>query len=344
MTTDRRRAGRLIAHRDPELAHRAGMWTKAALLEDYRAEAWCARNGLPIHRAGGETVNSAGGFLVPDEIATTIVDAREQFGALRATARVVPMKRDAITIPRRGAGVTAGFIDEGALISDQQTTPDAITLVARKLGALILASSELDEDATVDLGDYLAAEFARALARREDEYGLAGESGVATLLGDAGRATAAAGHDTYAEIDAADLGGLIARLPGSAMPGARWFVSQYGYGATFCRLAASVGGIVAQPDASGRVVPHFMGFPVQVTSVLPNVSTALAGSVMILLGDMSLACTLGDRRVLSLRAARQRWMDSDQVGFLGTERINVVAHDVGDDATPGPIVGLVGGA
>jgi HK97 family phage major capsid protein len=65
---------------------------------------------------------------------------------------------------------------------------------------------------------------------------------------------------------------------------------------------------------------------------------------MMLFGDLSLAATLGDRRVMNLRRSDQRYMDQDQVGFLGSARIDIVVHDCGDNSNAGPIVGLVGTA
>jgi hypothetical protein len=40
---------------------------------------------------------------------------------------------------------------------------------------------------------------------------------------------------------------------------------------------------------------------------------------MILFGDLSLAATLGDRCTVTLRGSDQRYLDQDQLGFLGTE-------------------------
>lgn len=350
------RAGRLSAFREPELAYRAGQWAKAALLADIKAEAWCARNDLALTRAHGESLNTSGGFLVPQEIASAVISQRETYGALRATAQVVSMRSDSITIPRRGTAVSATFLGEGVAASEQQVSVDNITLVASKLAVLIRASSELDEDSVVDLGQFLVDELAYAFALKEDQTGFngdgtqsyAGMRGVTNLLLDgnhnAGKVAAASGHNTFATIDVADLGNLIAKLPSNALRGARWLVSQYGYGATFCRLAASAGGIVVQPDINGRLVPHFMGFPVQITQALPNVGTTLTGSVMLLFGDASLAIALGDRRTINLRASPSRYVEYDQIGFLGTERIDIVAHNLGDNTNPGPMVGLVGTA
>src|SRR4051812_42590339 len=99
------RAGRRLAFASDDLAFRAGRWAKAALLDDVVAQAWCARNGLTVTRAAVEGVNAAGGFLVPDEILARVIELREQYGAMRATAQIVPMSRESMSAPRQTSGL-----------------------------------------------------------------------------------------------------------------------------------------------------------------------------------------------------------------------------------------------
>jgi len=74
------------------------------------------------------------------------------------------------------------------------------------------------------------------------------------------------------------------------------------------------------------------------------VTTTLAGSVMLLLGDMRRACTLADRRQATIaRADQAQTFAEDQVQFRATERIDINVQELGDNTTAGPIVGLVGG-
>jgi len=80
------------------------------------------------------------------------------------------------------------------------------------------------------------------------------------------------------------------------------------------------------------------------TQVMPQVTTSLTGQVMVAFGDMSYAATLGDRRQLKLRFLTERFADQDQVGIIGSERIDINVHDLGDASSAGAIVGLVGTA
>jgi HK97 family phage major capsid protein len=58
---------------------------------------------------------------------------------------------------------------------------------------------------------------------------------------------------------------------------------------------------------------------------------------MMAFGDMSMAATLGDRREIKLKFSTERFADTDQIGVFGTERVDIVCHDLGDNTTAGPI-------
>lgn len=346
------RCGRLNAFPSDEKAFAAGAWF-LGINGNKRAAKYAEENGLAITKSQGEGINTSGGFVVPDEIMRTIIALRETRGAFRATASIVPMGSDSINIPRRTTGLTAYFTAENSALIESDASWGAVGLVAKKLATLTRSSSELDEDAAIDFGEWFVTEIAYAFASKEDDCGFNGDGtstyggtrGVTKLLidsnHDAGKVIAATGHDTFAEIDGTDLANLMAKLPAFALPGARWFCSQMGYALVFCRLAMSSGGITMQP-VNGRMLPHFQGFPVQVSQVLPQTTGDLSGSVMLMFGDMALAAALGERRGVTVARSDKRYVDTDQILWRGTERVDVNVHDLGDNATAGPIVGLVG--
>jgi HK97 family phage major capsid protein len=265
------------------------------------------------------------------------------------------MRSDTKTVPRRVSGLTATFIGENQMLSESSLTWDGVGLTAKKLTVFARVGNELEEDAAIDLAIYFFQEAGFAFAKKEDDCGFNGDGsatyggirGVLPRIVDgahaAGNVAAGAGHNTFLAIDSTDLTNLMGAAPALALPGARWFVSQRGYATTFCRLAAVAGGIVNK-YVNGVLMPTFLGFPVQMTQVMPQVTTNLIGQVMVAFGDMSLATTIGDRRQLKLRFLTERFADQDQIGIIGSERIDINIHDLGDNTTAGPVVGLVGTA
>jgi HK97 family phage major capsid protein len=307
-------------------------------------------------RAQSEGANSSGAAVVPsDEVAEAIIAIRDSRGAFRAAASKMPMRSDSKFAPRRLTGLTANFVGENpASIAESSMSWDAVRLVAKKIAILTKISAELEEDSAFDVGLIFLQEVGYAFASKEDNCGFYGDGtsayggikGVFPLLTDGAHDASkfvATGNATFNLLTTTDLSNLMSIVPAVAVPGARWFVSQRGYALAFCRLAGAAGGISTQYDADGVLRPFFMGFPVMLTQVMPQATTSLTGQVMVGFGDLSLAATLGDRRDLRLRFSTHRFMDSDQVGVLGTQRFDANVHDLGDNTTAGPMAALVGG-
>jgi HK97 family phage major capsid protein len=95
-----------------ERAHRFGNFALASLFGSEKAAVWCRENGVILVKAQSEGVNTAGGFLVPEEFSTDIIDLRDEYGMFRRLCQVVPMGRDTITVPRRVGGLTAYAVGE----------------------------------------------------------------------------------------------------------------------------------------------------------------------------------------------------------------------------------------
>lgn len=331
---------------------RAGQWLRATVFQSEKAAAWCAANNVIITRAAGESIGAAGGFLVPTELANAILDLREQYGAFRRTTRIMPMATDSMTVPRRPGGTGAYFMAEGAPATESIANVDGLGLTAKKIGALIRLSSEIEEDSLPGIVDYVANEIAYAFASKEDDCAFNGDGtstygrmrGISQIVLDGShstaKVTAASGHNTFALLDATDVGAVMGAIRASAVPNAAWFVSQTGFANTFCRLSAGSGYLYAA-DHNGVMTPFYLGFPVILSQKLPQITTTLTGKVMLAFGDMYAAGVLGERRGVTLARSPDRYIDQDQIAILGTERFHAVIHDMGDNSNAGSIAALV---
>lgn len=343
-------------------AYRAGMWARAAIFGDDRARSWCLSNGLAqnLSNALGTSPNSSGGFLVPEEFSERVIDLREVYGVFRRNAFVQGMGRDTMVVPRRLTGITIGPVGENPSSGISQSTPtwNQVRLTAKKAGGLVLLSTEVSEDAVIDLADYLVEEFAYAFALFEDQCAFIGD-GTSTYLGINGLgnlltitaglagavACATATHDIFSEVDATDLSTAMAKLPEYAKPNAKWYCSSVFDELVFGRLLAAAGGNNIATLENGRPMRRYMGYPIEISQVLPNgPSTDYSGLPMCYFGDLRKSSTLGDRRDVRVFPSEHRYMDTDQIGVRGTTRIDIVNHDLGDTSTPGAIVALCGGA
>lgn len=336
-----------------DMYERAGKWLLASLYDHKDARDWCDRKGITFTKATGEGIGSAGGFLVPTELENAILDLRDAYGAFRRRACVWPMGSDSSVFPRRTGTAQAFFIGEGATVGTTNIGMDGVNLTAKKLGALVLLSSELDEDSIVGMVDYIANEIAWALAVKEDDCAFNGDGssnfggirgiGPIALDGNHGiaKVTAAAGHNTFLLLDTTDLAKLQGGIRASAMPRAAWYVSAQGFSQTFSRIAAATGSTLDQSTIDGITTWSYNGFPVILTPKLPQIATSLTGQMMIAFGDMYGAAVLGQRRGLTIKRSDERYFDSDQIAVLATERFDAVLHDVGDNVTAGSIAALI---
>jgi HK97 family phage major capsid protein len=275
-----------------------------------------------------------------------VISIKETQGAFRRGCQVTQATSDHQVRPRRTGGLTASWVAEGASIPTSQGQLDAVSTTSKKMGILITASSELLEDSAVDLGAWIASEVAYAFAGLEDEPGFngdgtskfAGISGLSTrLAGTLSSIPAASAHNTFATLTNADISALIGGVLGSALPGAAWYVSQLGYAQCLAQLAATSRGI-----ASVNGAPNFLGWPVYISSKLPNVSTTLANLPMMFFGSLAQSSVIVERRQTVIGMSRQHALDTDQVLICATQRIDIVCHDCGSPTAKGPMAMLTG--
>lgn len=340
-----------------EKAGRFGYFIAASLGKSW-ATKFCKDNGIPLLSGDGlddgtkahvETVNTSGGYLVPEEFETTLIDLREQYGVFRRNLRPTPMARDTKTVPKRASGLTAYYVGENASITESTKGWGRVQLIAKKLAVLAKYSSELDEDSIINTGDDLAGEIAYAFANAEDNAGFVGDgtstyggiTGVRTAIdavsSNAGIATQLSGN-TWAATTLADFNNVKSKLPqyATVRGNCKWFVSSAFWANVMEKLALAAGGVTSLEILSGAPNPRFLGFPVEISQVLPT-ATAVA-TIPALLGDLNLACAMGDRRQTTIAFSEHLNFAEDEIAIRGTERFDINCHAPGTSTTAGPVV------
>ncbi len=341
--------------RAEERAYQSGMWTLANFYGNGRAARYCRENGLDT-RALSEGVNTAGGALVPSVLADTMIDLRETYGVARQLAQIWPMGSDSTPVPVRTGSQTAYFTGEGVAGTESAPTFKNIELTPKKLMTYCLLSSELSEDAIVNLGDFIARDAAWALASKEDDCYFNGD-GTATYGGIqgivpkfeaattyVGYVDAASGHDSLSEVDAADLSSLMGKLPQYARQSTcAWVCSQTASDVIFSRLKMSAGGNQIQ-TLQGGLVDTFLGYPIIVSQKMFATTTATSANnkVMVMFGNFSMASMIGSRREMRMQVSNEHKFLEDQVAIKVTERMDINIHSIGDATNAGPVVALIG--
>lgn len=328
----------------------AGQFFLGTIFRHEPAARWCADHGIEtrFHAALTGGADSAGGFLVPPEIEQAIIDLREEYGVFRRYARVVPMTRDTKDQPYRKTGVTAYFVGENEEITASDKSWGNAKLVAKKIGALVKYSSELDEDSIVSIGDDLTREFAYAFAVKEDQCGFLGDGtstyggivGLGSALAAGSVHVALAGNVTFGTLDLVDFESCVGKLPMYSGIQPAWFISQAGYWNSMARLMDAAGGNTTVLLGEGPTRLSFLGFPVVISQVLPSALSSTTSTILAYFGDLAMAALLGNRRGLNVQLSDQRYFEYDQLGIKGTERFDITIHSVGDASNAGAIVAL----
>lgn len=332
--------------RAEEHAHKAGQFLAAVLWKSPTATQWCNDHGVTFRDAMGGSDNMLGGALVPEEMEAAVIDLREEYGVFRREARIVPMASDVKTVPRSTSGVTAYFVAENGSVTASDKGWDQVNLTARKLAALCKYSSELAEDAIIDIGDDLTSDIAYAFANKEDECGWNGTGastyghivGVLNAIAAGSLYTAISGNTAFSTLDLADFEAIVGQLPQYAEANAKWFISRAGYYASMARLMDAGGGNTTAELAGGVRTPMFLGYPVVFSQVLNSTLTSQASTKILAFGDLRLAAILGNRRGLGVKISDQRYLEYDQIGILGTERFDINVHETGGASTAGAIL------
>ena len=335
-----------------EQAYRVGRWIRGHVFRNEDDLRWCRDHGVEA-RAMSEGSNAAGGALVPEEFSSQVIRRVEEFGTFPASGvETMPMTRDTMVIPKRLTGTTAYFIGEGSAVTESEPTYGNVNLVAKKLAVSCRMSSEVVEDALVNLADQVTMEFATSLAYKIDLCGWTADGSGSTYGGMRGIVnkidngdhtasvhTAASGNTGFETLDLEDFLGAMGKLPIYARQGARWFVSPAGYAASIQRLKYAAGGATATELGNG-LVDEFLGYPVQVVHVMNSTLGADASAVKVLFGNVGLSSIYARRRDFSVRLFDQVYATADQLLLQGTMRFDINHHTLGSTTEAGPVIAL----
>ena len=360
-------------------AYRFGMFVAAVYGKKW-ARKWCENNGVILKtfeddvdtKDQDEHTNISSAVLVGEEFAADIIDLREKYGVARKECKIVPMTSDIRRDPRRRDGIPVYFVGEAATGTKGDKQWDQVTKTARKLMALSKFSSEISEDAIINVGDDIADEFAYAMALREDQCWYGGDgtqnNGSVSYGGIIGLQQAFLNQDTIANLNGAVVGAagtgaawtgftlpnfntLVGTLPEYADGNAKFYCSKAFWGSVMQRLATAAGGNRVGEITGGARVKEFLGYEVVISQVFPK--TAAVNNLVCVFGDMRRAVDFGVRREITLGISNSALnaFEQDQTVLRATERFDIVVHDVGDSSSKaarstqagkvaGPIVGL----
>jgi HK97 family phage major capsid protein len=332
-------------------AYDSFLWLKGRIGGDSQCmQKFEARHGMTWLGTQNETSPTDGGYLVPPSFANAVMVSRQETGALRKLARIVPMKSDSLAYPKQTAGTTVYYPGEEGSITASDMDFGRVNLVPKKRAIYSLVSNELRDDAAVSIMDLLAQDMGHQLALKEDAEGIVGD-GTSTYGGELGIRpaviaasasvfTPTADEDAWDELTYLTFAGVMATLPAKyrVAKNLKWLCSPAFKWAVMDRLAIASNGAVSQVFVDGIMQDRFLGHEVVLSDDMP--STTAVSQVCAIFGNFDRAVLLGERTEVRIASSEHIAFQTDQTAVRATVRYDIAVHEAGDASTAGAIVGL----
>lgn len=260
-----------------------------------------------------EKVDADGGYLVPEEMDSRLIEALEEENVIRQLATKITTSGDH-KINIADSAPAAAWVEEGNALSFGDATFKQVLLDAHKLHVGIKATDELLYDEAFNIESYITRKFASALANAEENAFLNG-TGTTQPVG--------IFHETKGGQLAATL---TAALKGDDIIDLIYSLKRpYRKNAVFLmndstireikKLKDTTGQYLWQPSLKEGEPDRILGYPIYTSQFAPADKIAF--------GDFSYY-NIGDRGARTFRSLTELFAGNGMVGFLAQERVDGV--------------------
>lgn len=263
-----------------------------------------------------EGEDSAGGYLVPDEWDSRLIDVLNEENVLRKLGTTVTTSGQhkiniAATKP------AASWIEEGGALTWGDATFDQVILDAHKLHVACKITEELLFDNAFNLESYLIDQFGKALGNAEEEAFMVGDgigkpTGIFDAKGGETNVTAAG-----SSISTDDVINLVYALKRPYRKSAAFIMNDQTV-ALIRKLKDSNGQYLWQPALAQGEPDKLMGYPLYTSAYAPVFK---AGGPIMAFGDFSYY-NIGDRGTRSFQELRELFAGNGMIGLLAKERVD----------------------
>ncbi len=257
-----------------------------------------------------EGVDADGGYLVPEEYDSRLIDVLTEENIMRKLGHQLTTSGEhkiniAATKP------AAAWIEEGGALSFGDATFDQILLDAHKLHVAIKVTEELLYDDAFGLESYIIDQFGKALANAEEDAFLNG-TGVGQPLGlfaETGGGTATASVTTLATDNVMDL---VYALKRPYRKSAKFIMNDQTI-AAIRKLKDNNGAYMWQPSLVSGEPDKLLGYDVYTSPFCPESKIAF--------GDYSYY-NIGDRGTRSFKQLNELFAGNGMIGYVAKERVD----------------------
>ena len=265
-----------------------------------------------------EGVDADGGYLVPEEYDTRLIEGLKEENIFRGISTIIKTGGER-KINIAASTPAAAWIEEGGALTFGDATFDQINLDAHKLHVAVKVTEELLYDNVFNLENYIMDKFSKALANAEEDAFLNGD-GVGKPLGifaatGGGQVGVTAASTTA--ITADEVINLIYALKRPYRKNAKFIVNDQTL-AVLRKLMDGNGAYMWQPSLQIGEPDSLLGYPIYTSAYVP---TILAGKPVIAFGDFSYY-NIGDRGVRSFQELKELYAGNGMIGYVAKERVD----------------------
>lgn len=257
-----------------------------------------------------EGVDADGGYLVPEEYDSRIIDILNEENIMRKLGTIITTSGQhkiniAATKP------AAAWIEEGGSLQFTDATFAQTLLDAHKLHVAIKITEELLYDNAFNLESYIVTEFGKAIANAEEDAFLNGD-GTGKPLGLFAKTGGGTIADTVTAIKADDLISLIYALKRPYRKNAAFIINDKNL-AVLRKLKDNNGAYMWQPSYQTGEPDMLLGYRLYTSQFAPEDAVAF--------GDYSYY-NIGDRGTRSWQELRELFAGNGMIAYVSKERVD----------------------
>ena len=259
-----------------------------------------------------EGVAADGGYLVPEEWDSRLMEALNADNIMREIATVIPTT-STHKIPVVSTKPSAAWLDEGEALTFANEKFSQLQLDAHKLGVAVKVTEELLQDSIYDIESHLMVEFAAAISNAEEDKFMSG----------------AYEDNTPTGIFDEDYGGIVAQTLTAALKADNivdlTYALRRGYRKNACfimndktvaavrKLKDGNGAFMWQPSLIAGEPDTLLGYPLRTSEFAPETEIAI--------GDFKYY-NIGDRGTKSFSRLNELYAENGMIGFVAKERVD----------------------
>ena len=257
-----------------------------------------------------EGVDADGGYLVPEEYDSRLIETLKEENIMRSLATTISTSGQH-KINVAATDPAAAWIDEGGALNFGDSKFAQVLLDAHKLHVAIKVTEELLYDSAFNLESYILSSFGQALANAEEDAFLNGD-GTGKPTGIFHKTNGGTFLKDIPAIKSDDMIDLIHSLKRPYRKNASFIMNDKTV-SSIRKLKDNNGAYIWQPSYQQNEPDRILGYPVYTSAFAPENAIAF--------GDYRYY-NIGDRGTRSFKELTELFAGNGMIGFVAKERVD----------------------